>query len=265
MISKSFSENVVVLTGASSGIGCHLALQLAEHGARLALAARNVDKLKEVAEQCKKRGGLALVVPTDISEQSQCQSLVERTFKEYGQIDTLINNAGISMHSRFDEIHDVTMMQKVMEVNFFGSVFCTFFALPYLKKTKGRLVGISSFSGKFPSPMASGYGASKHAMAGFFDSLRVELKDFGISVTMVYFSWIKTGISSRALGAEGRPLGKTLGHENDAMPVEDCARLIIGAVAKRKRELLPFQGKLGLWMNLLFPSIVDRVAQKTLE
>lgn len=265
MISKSFSGNVVILTGASSGIGRHLALKLAEHGARLALAARNVDKLKEVAELCKKRGGLALVVPTDISEHSQCQSLVERTFKEYGQIDTLINNAGISMHSRFDEIHDVTMMQKVIGVNFFGSVFCTFFALPYLKKTKGRLVGISSFSGKFPSPMASGYGASKHAMAGFFDSLRVELKDFGVSVTMVYFSWIKTGISSRALGAEGRPLGKRLDHENDAMPVEDCARLIIDAVAKRKRELLPFQGKLGLWMKLLFPSIVDRVAQKTLE
>jgi short-subunit dehydrogenase len=265
MISKPFSENVVVLTGASSGIGRHLAIQLAKQGARLALAARNVGKLKEIGGLCQQRGGLALVVPTDISQQSQCQSLIERTFKEYGKIDTLINNAGISMHSRFDDVHDVTMMQKVMGVNFFGSVFCTFYALPYLKQAVGRIVGISSYSGKFPSPLASGYGASKHAMAGFFDSLRVELKDFGVSVTMVYFSWIKTGISSRALGSDGRPLGKVRDQEKNAMPVEDSARLIIKAAAKRKRELLPLHGKLGLWMKLIFPAIVDRVSQKTLE
>jgi short-subunit dehydrogenase len=177
----------------------------------------------------------------------------------------LINTAGISMHARFDEILDVCLIEKIMRVNFLGSVYCTYFALPHLKQSKGRLVGVSSYGGKFPSPMASGYGASKHAMAGFFDSLRVELEDTGVSVTMVYFSWVKTGISSRAVGADGQPLGSALEHETDAMPVEDCAQLILEATAKRKREYIPLHGKIGLFMKQFFPKAIDRVSQDTLE
>ena len=265
MASKPFSKKVVVLTGASSGIGRELALQLAGQGAMLALASRNVEQLQEVAELCRQRGGEALVVPTDVSEQSQCRNLVEQTLKEFGRIDTLINNAGISMHARFEEILDVCLIEKIMRVNFLGSVYCTYFALPHLKQTKGRLVGVSSYGGKFPSPMASGYGASKHAMAGFFDSLRIELEDTGVSVTMVYFSWVTTGISSRAMGADGQPLGSALEHEADAMPVEDCAHLIIEAAAQRKREYMPLHGQLGLFMKQFFPKTIDRVSQETLE
>jgi short-subunit dehydrogenase len=265
MASNPYFENVVVLTGASSGIGRELALQLADQGALLALASRNVEQLQEVEKLCRQRGGTALVVPTDVGEQSQCRNLVEQTLNEFGRIDTLINNAGISMHARFDEILDVCLIEKIMRVNFLGSVYCTYFALPHIKQSKGRLVGVSSYGGKFPSPMASGYGASKHAMAGFFDSLRIELEDTGVSVTMVYFSWVTTGISSRAMGTDGRPRGRTLDHETDAMPVEECGRLIIEAAARRKREYLPLHGQLGLFMKQFFPKTIDRVSKETLE
>jgi len=264
MNANPFTDNIVILTGASSGIGRQLAFRLVDEGARLTLAARSIEGLKETAKICEQKGGEVLVIPTDISEQSQCQHLVERTIKEYGRIDTLINNAGISMHARFDEIQDINMIEKIMRVNFLGSVYCTYYALPHLKRSIGRLVGISSFGGKFPSPYASGYGASKHAMAGFFDSLRVELKDTGVSVTMIYVSWVATGISSRALGADGKRLGKTRRHEEGAMPVETCVDLILEAAAKRKREYLPLRGKLGMWFKLFSPGVVDREAIKTL-
>ena len=185
MKKQAFLDNVIILTGASLGIGRQLALLFAEQGALLALAARNSKKLKEVAEQCNQLGGKALAIPTDVAEQSQCRKLVERTSMEFGRIDTLINNAGIGVAARFDELPDLTLFEKAMQVNFFGSVYCTHYALPYLKKTRGRLVGVSSLRGKFPSATADGYGASKHAMAGFFDSLRIEIANSGVSVTMI--------------------------------------------------------------------------------
>jgi len=169
------------------------------------------------------------------------------------------------MHARFDEILDVCLIEKIMRVNFLGSVYCTYFALPHLKQSKGRLVGVSSYGGKFPAPMASGYGASKHAMVGFFDSLRIELENTGVSVTMVYFSWVTTGISSRAVGVDSQPLGSAREHEANAMPVEDCARLIIEAAAQRKREYLPLHAQLGLFMKQFFPKTIDRVSLETLE
>ena len=124
-----FRDNVVVITGASFGIGRELAFQLADHGAWLALASRNAEKLNEVSKQCHQRGGRTIVIPTDVANQSQCQNLIERTILEYGRIDTLINNAGISLRSRFDELQDLTLFEKVIHVNFFGSVYCTHYAL----------------------------------------------------------------------------------------------------------------------------------------
>jgi NADP-dependent 3-hydroxy acid dehydrogenase YdfG len=130
-------ENVIIVTGASSGIGRELALQLADKGAWLSLAARDVNKLQDVAAQCHQRGAKAIVVPTDVTKRSQCAHLIEQTVSEYKRIDTLINNAGLSMIARFDEIQDLAGLEQVMQVNFFGSVYCTFYALPYLKATKG--------------------------------------------------------------------------------------------------------------------------------
>ncbi|MHC4174255.1 MAG: SDR family oxidoreductase [Planctomycetota bacterium] len=261
-----FQNNVVVVTGASSGIGCQLALQLAGQGAWLSLAARNTTKLEEVAEQCRQQGGRATVVTTDISAQSQCQNLVEQTYKVFGRIDTLINNAGVSLSARFDEITDMALLRKVMDVNFFGSIFCTHYALPYLKKTQGRLVCISSLAGKFPSPLASIYSASKHAMAGFFDSLRIELTGSGVSVTTIYPGWVATGISSRSTKANGEPSNEISVHEKDAMEVETCARLIIQAAAYRRSEfVMTLMGKVGLWLKLILPRAIDRKCLREME
>ena len=264
MMEETFRENVIIVTGASFGIGQQLAFQFADYGAWLALAARNAEKLEEVSKQCIQRGGRAIVLPTDVAEQSQCKNLIERTVAKYGRVDTLINNAGFGIASRFDALHDLTLFEKVIQVNFLGSVYCTHYALPYLKETRGRLVGISSLRGKFPSATADGYGASKHAMAGFFDSLRIELADSGVSVTMIYPGWVSTGISSRALMADGNLTGKISVHEKDAMRVETCARMIIQAAKKRKREVvMTLQGKFGLWLRLIAPGVVDQVTRKS--
>ena len=176
-----FSEKVVIVTCASSGIGQQLALHLARYGAKLALAARNVQKLEHVARECHQQGAQALVVATDITQQPQCENLIKRTVDEFGCIYTLINNAGVTMCARFDEMQDLTAMEQIIRVNYFGSVYCTYYALPYLKKTNGTIVGIASLTGKTGVPTRSFYAASKHAMAGFFDSLRIELADSGVN------------------------------------------------------------------------------------
>lgn len=266
MKTTTFRENVIIITGASFGIGQELALQFADHGAWLALAARNTEKLEKVSTQCTQRGGRAITVPTDVADQSNCQALVERTVREYGRIDTLINNAGVGMAARFDELKDLTIFEKVIRVNFLGSVFCTFYALPYLKKTKGRLVGVCSQRGLFPSATADGYGPSKHAMVGFFNSLRVELAGSGVSVTMIFPEWVSTGITSRALRIDGTPAGEISVHEKHAMKVDTCARVILRAIERRDREvIMTFLGKLGLWARLIAPDLVDQIACKKTE
>jgi short-subunit dehydrogenase len=255
-----FFEKVIIITGASSGIGRHLALRLAEQGAFLTLAARNPGHLKEVSEQCHLRGGRAICIPTDVAEKSQCLNLIERTIEEYGKIDTLINNAGFAVASRFDGLNDLTLFEKIIQVNFFGGVYCTHYALPYLKKTNGRLVTISSIRGKLPSGTADGYGASKHAMAEFFSSLRNELSDSGVSVTIIFPGWVSTGITSRAIKADGMPTGKISVHEKGAMSPDACAGIIIKAVEKRKRDVvMTFEGKAGLWLRLIAPKLVDQI------
>ena len=266
MNKASFRENVVVITGASSGIGRELAFQLADQGAWLSLAARNAERLEAAAAQCRERGGKALVVPTDVSQQSQCRNLIERTVAEYHRIDTLINNAGITMWARFEEIQDLSLLEWIIQVNYLGSLYCTYYALPYLKQTKGRIVGVSSLTGKTGVPTRSGYAASKHAMAGFFDSLRIELADDGVSVTMIYPGFVATEARKRALGPDGKPLGESPVRESEIMTVETCARLIVQATARRKRELvMTSRGKLGQWMKLIAPGLVDDIARKAIE
>jgi short-subunit dehydrogenase len=266
MVESRFGDNVVVVTGASSGIGRALALQLADQGARLALAARNVEQLEQAAAQCRQRGGTALVVPTDVARQDQCKNLIERTVAEYGRIDTLINNAGISMWVRFEELQTLAPLEQIMQVNYFGSVYCTHYALPYLKETRGRIVTISSLAGKTGVPTRSGYAASKHALVGFFETLRVELADCGVSVTLIYPGFVCTEVRKRAFGADGTPLGKSPVQETKVMTAETCARLIVPAIAQRKRELvMTFRGKAGQWLKLIAPRIVDRIARQAIE
>lgn len=263
-----FRNNVVVITGASDGIGAEMARQMAAQGASLALAARNAERLQAVAEECRRLGGSAIALPTDVGDEAQCATLVERTLAEWGRIDTLVNNAGLSMWARFDEITELSIFERIMRVNFLGSVFCTHHALPHLKRSRGRIVGVSSLTGKTGVPTRSAYAASKHAMAGFFDSLRIELADEGVTVTMAYPGFVSTGIRERAFGPDGHPLGagNSPVREREVMTVEECARLIVDAAARRRREIvMTRRARLGMWLKLLAPAAVDRIARDAIE
>jgi short-subunit dehydrogenase len=268
MADRTFRDNVVIITGASSGIGRELAYQLSEQGAWLALAARDAPQLETVAVECRRRGGRAVCIRTDVSAQSQCQALVTRSVQEYGRIDTLINNAGVSMWGGFSEIRDPAFLESIIRVNYMGSVYCTYYALPYLKQGRGRIVGISSLAGKTGVPTRTGYAASKHAMAGFFDSLRIELAQDGVSVTMIYPGFVRTEIRARAIGADGQPVGRrdSLVREREAMSVERCVQLIVRAAAQRRREeIMTLRGKVGQWVRLVAPGIIDGMARRMIE
>lgn len=266
MPSQFFENHTVIITGASSGIGREMALQLADQGARLVLAARQADKLVELSMICRSRGGQAFAVPTDVSDPKQCQSLIEMTVKTYGAIDMLVNNAGITMWAKFDEITDLTIFEKLMKVNYLGSVYCTYFALPYLKQSQGRILAVSSLTGKGGVPTRTGYAATKHAMAGFFDSLRVELKETGVSVTVVYPGFVDTGVQARGFGADGMPLGVNPLQVDKVMTAAECARISLWAAAERRREeVMTLRGKLGQWIKLIAPGLVDKIASQAIE
>lgn len=257
------SENVTIITGASRGLGRAMAFQLADRGAWLALASRDESRLQEVAAECRERGTRAIAVPTDVTAELQCKRLVERTRSEYGKIDTLVNNAGISMFARFDELTDLKVLERIMMVNYFGSVYCTFYALPHIKATKGRIVAICSLAGKTGLPTRTGYSASKHALAGFFEALRVECDPDGVSVTIVFPGFIATGMRERILDKDGNPLGKSPYTEEGLMTADQCARLTVQAIARRKRELvMTTRAKVGQWLKLIAPGLVDDIARK---
>jgi short-subunit dehydrogenase len=259
-----YKEHVAVITGASSGIGYEMALQLADQGAWLALAARRKEPLEELAEECRTRGGRALVIPTDVSEEKQCQNLIEQTVKEYGRVDTLFNNAGITIWAKFEDMQVLFPYEKVMQVNYLGSLYCTYYALPYLKQNQGRIVAVSSLAGKTGVPFRSGYSATKFAMAGFFRGIRVELAQYGISVTIVYPDYVQTDTRLKAFGPDGKTLqNQPLRRGKRMITVEECSRKILSGTAKRKREVvLSFRGKLAPWINLIAPALVDRVVSR---
>ncbi len=266
MADKVFENNVVIITGASAGIGLEVAKLLAAQGACLVLAARNPALLGEAADACRSLGARVIGVPTDVSDREQCRQLIERTVSEFGRIDTLVNNAGISMHARFDELHDIEAVERITAINYFGSVYCTWYALPYLKKTGGRLVAVSSLTGKNGVPTRTLYAGTKHAMAGFFDSLRIELKNDGVSVTVIYPGFVATDIAERALGPDGKPLGTRPVVKNAIMSVEECAHQTVDAMTGRKREvIMTGRARLGMIVKALWPDLVDRIAERGIK
>lgn len=249
---QPFKDNVVILTGASRGIGEQLAYQLAAQGARLALAARHAETLEAVAAACRERGGQAIAVPTDLTNEAQCQQLIERTVAEYGRIDTLINHAGLGYPRRFADLPDLHTMRAEIDLNYMGTVYCTYYALPYLKQTRGRLVGVNSFGGQVGIPGTAGYNASKHAMRGFLNTLRVELHGTGVTVSVAYLGAVRT-----------ERLKKTMGDNVNKIPTMDpkrVAALIIQQAARRQRQqVMTFPGKFLLWLNKWSPTLVDRI------
>jgi len=261
-----FKDNVVILTGASTGIGEAMAHQLAGQGAWLALAARNAPKLEAVAAACRARGGRALVVPTDVTNEDECRELTERVVAEYGRIDTLINNAGLSMWMKFEDVEDLDSLEYIMRVNFFGSMYCTYYALPHLKQARGRIVAVASVTGRTGVPTRSGYAASKHAVVGFFESLRIEVEDDGVSVTIAFPDFVGSGMHTRSLGADGQPLGHNPLQVDKIMTSDACARLILAGAAARKRQvIMSTRSRFGQWLKLIAPGQVDRIAKRAIE
>lgn len=260
---------VIVLTGASEGIGAEMARQLAQrHGQRLALvlAARNPERLEAVATECRDRGAQALVQPTDVSVEAECRALIQAAVQAYGRLDTLINNAGMSAHALLREVADLRWYEQLMRINHWGAVWCTHAALPHLLASRGRLCAVSSLAGLVGVPGRTAYSATKFAMTGFFEALRVELIGTGVSVTTAYPGVVATEIRRRGYDATGRPAGKSGLDERGAMPVDVCARLILDGLERRRREVvMTAQGRLGRWLKLLAPGLVDRMALAALS
>src|SRR5512141_468317 len=205
----AFCDQVVIVTGASAGIGESLVMLLASHGAKVVIAARRAERLEKIAEACRMFCGEVLVAPTDVSNEMQCKALIEKTVAKYGKLDMLINNAGMAASALLDEFPDLCLFKHTMDINFYGAVYCTYYALPYLKMTQGRVVAISSLGGKAAIPYNTPYCASKHALHGFYDSLRMELYQHQVSCTVVCPSWVATEFHESQLNKEGIPRGES--------------------------------------------------------
>ena len=258
-------DKVVVITGASKGIGAELARQLGAMGARLVLAARDLAELEAVAAQCRKAGGQAIAVRADVTQERDCAAIMTGAALAYERIDILVNNAGATMWARFEDLEDVSILDRIMQVNYMGAVRCAKHALPYLKQSHGLIVGIASLTALTGVPTRSGYAASKHAMRGFFDSLRIELMGSGVDVTMIYPGFVDTGIRENSAGPDGKPIGH-VPVRLDMMSVEECARITVAALQARKREVvMTARGKMGVWLKLVAPGVVDRMAKRVIE
>lgn len=262
-------KKVVIITGASDGIGAELARQLAVlEGPKLALvlAARSADKLAQVAAQCRQTGAEVLVRPTDVGQEDACRGLIADTVAHFGRIDTLVNNAGMSAHALLDEVTDMAWYEQLMRINLWGSAWCTHAALPQLKASQGRIVVVSSLAGLVGVPGRTAYSATKFAMTGFFEALRVEMMPHGVSVTLTYPGVVATEIRYRGFNAAGQAAGKSGLDERGAMSIEECARLIRVGAEKRQREVvMSAKGKLARWMKLIAPSLVDKLALAALN
>lgn len=251
-------DNVVVITGASSGIGKALAYEFASRGASLVLAARRIDRLKQIKDDLSHSE--VLIVPADVSQEQDCRNLIDQAVSRFGRIDVLINNAGISMRALFVDV-DVSVIRKLMDVNFWGTVYCTKNALPHLLKTKGTVVGVISIAGYVGLPARTGYSASKYAIRGFLDALRVENLKTGLNVLVAAPGFTASEVREAALTQDGSSQGQTPRDESKMMTAEQCAWHIANAVKKRKRELiLTFvEGKLSVFLGKFWPGLLDKL------
>jgi short-subunit dehydrogenase len=252
-------KKVVVITGASSGIGKALAETYASQGWNLVLAARREERLHELKEKLAKNE--VLTVKTDVSIEDDCRNLIEKAVEKFGRIDVLINNAGISMRALFHSTN-LSVMHQVMNVNYWGTVYCTKYALPQLLKSRGSLVGIISIGGYIGLPGRSGYSAAKFAIRGFLQTIRTENLKNGLHVLIAAPGFTASEIRKTALVANGLQQGGTPRNEEKMMSAEECAAYIYRAVLKRKRELvLTFlEGKLTVFLSKFFPAFVDKLS-----
>jgi short-subunit dehydrogenase len=254
-----------LITGASDGIGAEIARQLAKENARLVLAARTRETLERVGAQCRELGADVLVVPTDVTVDDDCRRLIERAVEAFGRIDILVANAGVSMHARFTQIEDFSTFERLFRINTMGTIWCVRHAYPYLKASRGLIVGVSSMAGRTGVPERTTYCTSKFAQTGFLDALRIEAADDGIDVMVAFPGVVATEIRRRGWNGRGEPAGVSGLSEANAMPIDECARRIIDGMRVRRREVvMSVRERVGLWLKLLAPTVVDRMARAAL-
>ena len=251
-------DKVVVVTGGSSGIGKALVAASLEHGAKVAVCARNLEKLEGLFTPSEN----LFCFKADVSVEQDCSSFITATIQRWGGIDVLINNAGISMRALFEDV-DLSVIKELMDVNFWGTVYTTKYALPAVLQRKGVVVGVSSIAGYRGLPGRTGYSASKFAMQGFLEALRTELLYSGAHVMWVAPGFTASNIRNVARSSDGSAQAETPLDEKKLMTAEECAHIIIKGVEHRKRTIIMTrQGKLAVWLNKLLPALADRLVYK---
>ncbi|CDN31123.1 short chain dehydrogenase [Mucinivorans hirudinis] len=247
---------IVVITGASSGIGLALARACSQRGAKVVLAARSIEKLRTIEEELPTD---SLAVECDVSRQQECKRLIELCVDRFGGVDILINNAGVSMRALFDEV-DLEVLHRSMNTNFWGAVYCTKYALPYIQSSGGSVVGVSSVAGIHGLPCRTGYSASKYAMQGFLDTLRSENMYKGVHVMVACPGFTESNVRFAAMTSDGSPQGESPRKEERMMSAEEVAERIIRGIEKRKRTLLmDFNGRASWVLKFIAPRFLDKM------
>ena len=255
-----FRKKVVVVTGGTDGIGRALVKILLSQGALVSTCGRNHDKLYQLQKEFSSSSLHTMVA--DVSSENHCKQFIESTINVFGGIDILINNAGISMRALFQDL-DLEVFRKVMDTNFWGTVYATKYCLPAILAAKGSIIGISSINGYRGTPARTAYTASKYAMNGFFESLRTEVMKKGVHVLVVAPGFTSSNIRNTALTADGSSQGESPRDESKMMSSEEVATHILHATSKRKRDLvLTTQGKLAVFLNKWIPGILDGIVYK---
>lgn len=252
-------NKVVVITGASSGIGKACATYFASKGSRVVLSARSHDTLKSISDSLNKKGHDTTYVLADVCKESDCRHLIDQTLERYKKIDVLINNAGISMRAILEDL-ELSVFEKVMQVNFFGTVYCTKYALPHILNASGSIVGISSIAGYKGLPARTAYSASKFAMHGFLESLRIENLEKGLHVLTACPGFTESNIRKTALSKDGTIQSESPRDEATMMTADEVAEKVYNSTISRQNSLvLTINGKLTVLLNKFFPKLVNRL------
>jgi short-subunit dehydrogenase len=252
-----FKDKVVIVTGASTGIGNAIAREFARNGSRVMLAARSAEKLQCLESELREIGLEASYCVTDVTREEDCRLLVETTVAKYGTVHILINNAGISMRALFSDV-DLTVLKRLMDVNFWGTVYCTKYALPYLLENKGSVVGVSSVAGFHGLPGRTGYSASKFAMHGFLETIRIENLKEKLHVMIIAPGFTTSEVRKHALTANGTEQGTSPREEGRMTTPEHVARWVLKGIKKKKRnKILTWEGRFTALLQRIIPDVVD--------
>ncbi len=259
MGTMDFKGKVVVVTGAASGIGAAVCQKFGRAGSKMGLLDMDEASVKAAAGEFKDAGIDAVGIQCDVADEAQCTVAMDKILEIYGGIDILVNNAGITQRSAFVNTK-TSVYRKVMAVNFFGSLYCTKAAIDSLIARRGIIIVIESLAGVSPLLGRTGYCASKHALHGFFTSLRSELRDTGVQIMLVCPGFVKTNLQTRALGGDGQvtPHPQSMvGKPTSAQKVAED--IYTGALNKRHLLVLTPVGKLAYWVSRLAPILYERL------